>query len=144
MAVCRLAFRASTWRTKKWTFRLEADESLSLSRGRPTYPDLWAAQQDQKEDERIKTADDREAHDDPERNEHDHPAPGDEAVQAQRDEDELNDVDCTEELELEVSIVLHRPEADRDREQRDEDQRNEGQHPDMASGLKLRKKNRSG
>ena len=102
-----------------------------------TYAYFGAPQEDQEEDECIKTADDREAHDDPERYENDHPAPGDEAIQSQCDEDELNDVHRTEELQLKISIVLHGPKADRNRKQRNKDKRYERQHPDMSSGFEL-------
>ena len=135
--MCRLAFLASTWTTAKKTVSIFG---LAPDRLKITYANFRTPQQNEKEDECIKTADDRQAHDNPERYEHDHPAPGNEAIQSQCYENELDDVHGAEELKFEISIVLHCPEADGDREETYEDQRNKAEHPNMSSGFQLRKR----
>ena len=74
--------------------------------------DVGHPQQDAGEDDGVEDAHQRDAQHDPEGDEGDLPGPGDDAVQLEGEEDELEDVDGAEELQLEGPIVANSPHTD--------------------------------
>ena len=74
--------------------------------------DVGHPQQDAGEDDGVEDAHQRDAQHDPEGDEGDLPGPGDDAVQLESEEDELEDVDGAEEFQLEGTIMANSPHTD--------------------------------
>jgi len=91
----------------------EAVTQGRVGRGPPLVGvDVGHPQQDAGEDDGVEDAHKRDAEHDPEGDEGDLPGPGDDAVQLESEEDELEDVDGAEELQLEGPIVANSPHTD--------------------------------
>ena len=94
-------------------------------------------QQDAREDDGVEDAHQGDAEDDPEGDEGDLPGPGDDAVQLEREEDKLEDVDGAEEFKFKGAIMANGPHTDGNGDHADENQRDKHKDPHVPEIRKV-------
>lgn len=96
---------------------------------------IQGPQAQERPDDVIEDNQAEERHEDPEGHEHHQPWPADDPVQPQSDEDELQDVDRTQDLQLERPIVSEAPDAGGHGHWGHEEERHEHQQPEVGPPL---------